>query len=117
MRQMGDALGFMYGMYIIAGIYMIAIALRAAKSGEVSNALIWDRDRPIEKCRDREGFIGYICPRVVVCGIVMALSGVYSIASEMYSILPDIGIYSMIPLLAVFVFYTYVIRKAAEKFY
>lgn len=114
---MGDALGIMYATYAIVGIYMIVIAVRAVKGGEVSSSLLWDREKPIEKCRDREGFVRYLFPRVLFCGIFMLADGIYSYAAAVYEFLPDIGVYSMIPLLAVFILYSYTIRKATERFY
>ena len=114
---MGDALGIMHAMYIVIGIYMIVIMIRAAKGGEVSSSLLWDRTKPIEKCKDREGFIRYLYPRVLICGVVMALCGVISLVSASYEFLPDLEMYSLIPLFAVFVFFTYVIRKATETFF
>jgi hypothetical protein len=103
--------------YIALGIYLAILIFRARYTGFVNNALLWDRTKKFEDCRDKEGFLHYLFPRGLVCAAALLISGVFGIVSENSGIPADYQMVSMIAMILVFFYYIYIIRNAMAKFY
>lgn len=103
--------------YILLGVYLAVLVIRARFTGFVNNALIWDRTKQFEDCRDKDGFLRYLFPRGLICAAALVISGVLGIVSESVKTLAGYQSISMIVMIIVFFYYIYIVRTAMTKYY
>lgn len=121
----GDGLNSMLNMLLLAmmlgvGIYCIYTFIRLRKQCELfPNKFLYPGNCRPEECVDVDGFINYILPRMLIFGIAMLLcGGAYGLLEMVWKINHiAINIGSMVLPLAIFGWYIYVQRKAANLFW
>lgn len=107
------------GTFVLLGIYLLILAFRARFTGFVHQVLMLDRRMVWSQCKDKEGYIGYIFPRITGCGLVLALSGLYSLLASGNPVL-QFPYYQMAVMLAIMIvcfWYMAIIQKAGNKYY
>ena len=116
---MNDVNLIINGTFALLGIYLLILAFRAKFTGFVHQVLMVDRRMTWSQCRDKEGYIGYIFPRITGCGLLLAVSGVYSTLASRDPALqfPYYQIAVMLVLIVVCIWYMAVIQTAGKKFY
>ncbi len=107
------------GTFVLLGIYMLVLALRAKFTGFVHQVLMPDRRMIWSQCRDKESYIGYIFPRIMGCGLLLAAAGVYSTLASGNAALqfPYYQIVVMTAVMLACIWYAAVIQTAGKKFY
>ena len=116
---MNDVNLIINGTFALLGAYLLILAFRAKFTGFVHQILMLDRRMVWSQCRDKEGYIGYIFPRITGCGFLLAASGVYSILASRDPALqfPYYQMAVMIAVMLVCVWYAAIIQTAGKKFY
>jgi len=112
------------GMFLILdiiiavyGAYLIYNAWNLRKNGEIGRG-IWSKDLPMRKCRDKEGFSGFMVPRLLVCGILVLADGILGILDDKITDLPlAVSLLPMIIILIVVIWYIVFSRKAQRLFF
>ena len=64
------------------GVYLIFLIFQAKYNGIIHKTFIWRRDDDPSKCRDKEGFVNYLFPRVIACGVVLIIDGVLGVINR-----------------------------------
>ncbi|MBE6006225.1 MAG: hypothetical protein E7238_03575 [Sarcina sp.] len=107
------------GTFVLLGVYLLILVFRAKLTGFVHQILMLDRRMTWSQCRDKEGYIEYIFPRITGCGLVLAAAGVYSILAFRNSSLrfPCYQMAVMGSVMLVCFWYMSVIQTAGKKFY
>ncbi|MBQ4045632.1 MAG: hypothetical protein II627_04205 [Lachnospiraceae bacterium] len=116
---MGDVNLVINMTFVFLGLYLIILAVRAKSQGFVHQNFLLDRTMQWSKCRDKNGFINYIYPRVIVCGFLMILGGGYIALADRYTFLafPYYQYVGMLLIMACFVGYVIILKSAGDKFY
>ena len=123
---MGDFYSFwdliMLAILLWAGGYALYSAIRLKREYYLyDNKILYPGKCPPENCRDVDGFISYIFPRILALGIALLLfSGLYAITKYTtllssttwfdYIVMPLTGV-------AIFIWYLIIQQKAAKKFW
>ena len=115
---MNDIIDIIDLVILMWGVVLIYTALSARVTGRFNKYVLWDKKVPFEKCRHKNEFIKYVSPRMLVTGIEVLAFGIFGIVSSKY---PDIYDkyynWGLILTLLVFVWYSYFIYKANQKYY
>lgn len=98
-----------YGAYLIYG------AFNLRKNGEIGGA-VWSKDLPMRKCKDKEGFIKYMFPRLLVSGILVLINGILGVLDDKMGLPLIISLIPMAIILFVVVWYI-IFAKKAQKMY
>lgn len=116
---MNDVNLIINGTFALLGIYLLILAFRAKFTGFVHQVLMVDRRMVWNQCRDKEGYIGYIFPRITGCGLLLAASGAYStLASGNPGLqFPYYQMVAMLAVMIVCIWYMAIIQTAGKKFY
>ncbi|MGI6116877.1 MAG: hypothetical protein ACOYBC_00670 [Bilifractor sp.] len=103
---------------VILGIYLGILVVKAKNTGAVNDALLWDRTKTFDQCRDKEGYISYLYPRGLICAALVAGAGVLGFILEALNV-SDWSAYFIILGVTMFtiIFYVYIIRKAMNTYY
>lgn len=103
---------------IILGVYLGVLLMRAKNTGSVHDVLLWDRTKPFDQCRDKEGYIRYIFPRGMICAILIFGAGVVGMILDHMHISAWTG-YLIILCITMFtiIFYVYIMKKAMKTYY
>lgn len=107
------------GTFALLGAYLLILAFRAKFTGFVHQVLMVDRRMVWSQCRDKEGYIAYIFPRITGCGLLLAVSGVYSTLASRNAALqfPYYQMVVMLVIMFVCIWYMAIIQTAGKKFY
>lgn len=116
---MNDVNLIINGTFVLLGVYLFILAFRAKFTGFVHQILMLDRRMVFSQCRDKEGYIRYIFPRITGCGLLLAAAGVYSVlASRMTALqFPYYQMADMLAVMIVCIWYVSIIQTAGRKFY
>lgn len=88
-----------------SGIYLVYVALLMKRTGEIKQGVIISKDINVNRIRDKEGFIHYMFPKVMLIGILAAVVGAGSMMNTALGgpdILEIIGIVIYLVVLALF---------------
>ena len=107
------------GTFVLLGVYLLILVFRARFTGFVHQILMLDRRMEWSRCRDQDGYIGYIFPRITGCVLLLTASGVYSALAAGNPVLqlPYYQTGVMLVVMLVCIGYTAVIQTAGKKFY
>ena len=98
------------------GIYMIMEAFKMKSTGEISKTVV--NEKEINHCKDKKGFIEYICPKAIVFGVVLILYGVLDYVNEyVYSFGVVLDIIILVIFIGGFVWFMKQLSKARGKFF
>lgn len=116
---MNDMNMIINGTFALLGVYLLILVFRARFTGFVHQILMLDRRMEWSRCRDQDGYIGYIFPRITGCGLLLTASGVYSALAAGNPVLqlPYYQTGVMLVVMLVCIGYTAVIQTAGKKFY
>lgn len=120
-----DSLDSMLSMLLLVmmlgvGIYCIYTYIRLRRECSLfPNKFLYPGNCKPEECVDIDGFINYILPRIMIFGVAILLCGAaYGLLEIVWKINHiAINIGSMVLPLAIFGWYIYVQRKAADLFW
>ena len=84
---MNDVNLIINGTFALLGIYLLILAFRAKYTGFVHQVLMVDRRMIWNQCRDKEGYVGYIFPRIAGCGLLPWKADVPSIRIRQVSVI------------------------------
>lgn len=118
-NDMNDVNFIINGTFALLGLYLLILAFRAKYTGFVHKVLMVDRRMVWSQCRDKEGYIGYIFPRITGCGLLLTVSGVYSTLASGNPALqfPYYQMAVMLAIMLVCIWYMSIIQTAGKKFY
>jgi hypothetical protein len=116
---MNDVNLIINGTFALLGIYLLILAFRAKYTGFVHQVLMVDRRMIWNQCRDKEGYVGYIFPRITGCGLLLTISGVYSALASRNPALqfPYYQMAVMLAVMIVCIWYMAIIQAAGKKYY
>ena len=80
---------------IVCGGYLVYGAVQLKQDGTLPGSL-WNKDLPLRKCRDLPAFTAYMFPRLIVCGVAVAIDGVLGFLVDRYEGLQYLTIITMI---------------------
>jgi hypothetical protein len=100
------------------GIYLIMLAMKAKKTGDVHKTLMWRTDESFSRCRDKEGYIKYVCPRAIVSGAVLAVVGLACVIRDFLKVqIPYIDTINIVSCILVIIYYCYFASKAMKLYF
>ncbi len=100
------------------GVYLIFLIFRAKYKGEIHQTFIWRRDDNPNKCRDKEGFVNFLFPRVIGCGAVLIISGILGIINRHFApFYAKYDLISSVVTMVVIVFYGIFDSKAMKTYF
>lgn len=102
------------------GIYSIYTAIKLRRSYFLEpNKILYPANCKPEDCVDPDGFIEYILPRVMTCGILWLLSGIAFAVNNYVLRFEGWLVYALTIILPVapFVWYMFIQRKSAKEYW
>lgn len=99
------------GCYLLYAWYLVKF------KGEVKENLFLAREYPLKKCKDKNGYLAYIAPRLLIFALVSVAAGVIGIADDCLGFL---GGYYMILSLCFFaaaIWFAFVVKKCYKLFW
>ena len=103
---------------IILGVYLGILLVKAKNTGDVHDVLLWDRTRPFDQCRDKDGYIRYIFPRGMICAALITGAGILGLILDELKMSAWTS-YLIILCVTVFTitFYVIIMKKAMKTYY
>lgn len=99
------------GAYVLYAFYLMKF------KGEVKENLLLSQDIKWAKCKDKDGYIAYIAPKLLIMGICTLISGLLGLLND-YTNLFGMGYLIITSIfLAVVIWFAVVIKKAVKKFW
>ncbi len=100
---MGGIIDF---LFLASGGYMIGSALMAKRQKSVAANVMLGKNMEEKDIEDKEGFLDYMCKKLLLAGLLIMAAGVIHLANDYYfhsTLLSWIGIAGIIAGLAVYV--------------
>ena len=98
------------------GAYLIYAAFNLKKNGEIGGA-VWSKDLPMRKCKEKEGFMKFMFPRLLVSGILILVNGILGILDDKMGLPLPLSQLPMAIILFVVVWYILYARKAQKLYF
>jgi hypothetical protein len=98
----------------ILGVYLIFAAINMRKTGKIHSILLTEAE--LKKCRNPEGFVNYVSPRLLFFGVLCGLAGIFGIVSELLLSAAWTDYVSVFVILAAVVIFNMQFKKAREDF-
>lgn len=111
MNSLIDILICFSGLYVLYSYFL----MRFKK--ELKEGILISKNTPIKKCKDKEGYMREIQPKVLIFGLATTLCGVLGMAESRYHFL---GMYYLAVIgvfLAVTAWFAFVQKKLTEKYW
>ena len=100
------------------GIYLIYLIYLAKYKGIIHQTFIWRRDDNPNKCRDKEGFVNYLFPRVVICGVVLFIDGLLGVLNRhIFKFTDKLDLYSIFVTFAVIIVFGFSCSRAMKNYF
>ena len=100
------------------GIYLIYLIYLAKYKGQIHQTFIWRRDDNPNKCRDKEGFVNYLFPRVIVCGVILFADGLIGIINRhIVTFFEMFDLVSIVVTFAVIIAFGFFASKAMKTYF
>ncbi|HAQ52323.1 MAG TPA: hypothetical protein DCR12_06115 [Lachnospiraceae bacterium] len=102
-------------LILLLGLYLIFNAIKMKKTDEMPSILLTPKE--LKLCKNPYGFIDYMFPFLLIFGIVATVFGIVSLLGDTVLNFPRIydGI-AVVILLAVWFWFSMMLRKAKQKF-
>lgn len=82
---MGSGVGGMIDiLFLISGVYLIFTAVMAKKKGNVVSNVMLGKDVTENDITDKAGFIGYMCKRIFLAGVMIIAASIIHIVNDYY---------------------------------
>lgn len=100
------------------GLYVIYLYIVMVRSRKLENNMLLPKEIDAKKCKDVEGYINYIGPKMLAFGIVATLCGLMGIAQD-YTQKIGYPVYlaGMAVFVVVAVWYSVAIKKGIKEFW
>lgn len=113
MLSLFDYISLAAGAYVLYVWYRLLVAKRL-----FDNSLLIPKDQRPKDCKDADGYIRYIRPRLLVLGLVLFLFGVVAIANSSFQFYSDsVGIALNFVALAVLIWYGVCYNRSYKRFW
>lgn len=99
------------------GVYVLYAWYLMKTKGVVKENILMSREVSMKRCKDKDGYMKYIAPRILVFGIALTIVGLIGFADDYYKFL---GIASLIMQgvgLAVIIYFAVVSKKSIKMFW
>ena len=104
-------------LVIGCGVYVLyAFYLMKAK-GEVKESLLLSNGAKMTKCKDKDAYMGYISPRLLIFGIATVICGALGVWNDYTSIFGMGYLVVMVIFLAMVVWFAVVIKKSLKMYW
>lgn len=111
MNSFMDIIIFGSGVYILYVYYMLKF------KKEIKETLLLPKDLPVNKCKDKEGYIAYMSPKVLILGIITLICACFGISESQFHLLGNWYIAVLAVLLAAVIWFIIVSKKATKKYW
>ena len=90
--MMNDSILYIFDIIIVlSGIYCIYSAIYMKMTGKVhANKLVIPKDKDVNSCKDPDGYISYIVPRLIIYAILVIILGGLAVANDFLHIFSNI---------------------------
>lgn len=110
--------GIMDLIIAVSGIYVIVQYVLMVKTKKLRQNMLLPKGVNLSKCRDREGFIGYIGLKQLAFGITALLNGVLGLLQDLAVIsVPAVTNVSMVLFVAAAGWYIYAYKQGMKKYW
>ncbi|MDY3920340.1 MAG: hypothetical protein SOZ59_15330 [Candidatus Limivivens sp.] len=100
-----------FGVYILYGWYLMA------KKGEVKENLVLPKDTNMKRCKDREGYIACIQPKLLVFGIATTVCGAIGVINDFTGLMGNLYLVVTVIFLIFVIWFGIAVRNAAKKYF
>ena len=108
-----DGMFFLLDVIIVCyGVYAVYGALNIRKGGTIPSAL-WSKEYPMTRCKDKEGFITFMYPRLVAFGVLVTICGIVSVINDRVKTLS--ALVTMVPTIIIIPLLIVLIRWSRKK--
>jgi len=99
------------------GFYMIYAYVLMKTKGEVKENMLLSAEVKMEKCKDKEAYILYIAPKLLLFGIGVAICGCLGMLNNYMGFLGNI--YGVVPIisLALIIWFVVTVKKSVKLFW
>ena len=110
--------GFMDLIVAGGGIYVIYQYIMMVKTRKLQNSALLPKEIDPKKCKDTEGYINYIGPKMLAFGIVATICGAIGLIQD-FTGNPGTWVYMLgiVVFVVVAVWYSVAIKKAMKEFW
>lgn len=99
------------------GGYLFYAWYLAKFKGEVLEKVLLSQSYPIKKCKDKEGYLNYIAPRLLVFALLSILVGIIGLADDFFSFLGGYYMILVLIFLIVVIWYSLAVKKCYQLFW
>ena len=106
-----------FDMIVIAcGIYMAVNGIIMKTKGTINKGLVLPKNITEERLKDKEGFIKYMWPRLLICGVVVTISGFINIILTSIEGMAIADLLINMIFFVVLIIYAVIVSRAQKKF-
>lgn len=102
---------------LASGLYAFYTAYMIKVKGNLQSKLLLSNDMDIKKCKDVQGYCTYVFPRLLILGVAATLSGAVNLLNTYVMDLNVISLVLYFVLMAVFIYFSYITKKAMKQFW
>ena len=99
------------GLYIIYAYYLMKV------KGIVKESLMLSKDVKFEKCKDKQGYIDFVAPKLLILGICVTLCGGIGVLNDYTQVLGHGYLLVMAVFLGTVIWFSTTIKKAVNRFW
>ena len=98
-------------------MFLLIDIVIAAYGAYLIYAAVWSKDLPMRKCKEKEGFMKFMFPRLLVSGILILVNGILGILDDKMGLPLPLSLLPMAIILFVVVWYILYARKAQKLYF
>lgn len=115
---MDNIWSFMDLIFAGAGLYALYAYYQMKTRGEITTSILMSKDVDVRKCKDIEGYMRFVLPKILVFGIAAFLYGVLGLVNTyVYAVPAAVYMAGMIVFFAILVWYAFQTRKGVQMFW
>lgn len=114
---MGDSMMLLDIVMIGFGVYMLYATVIMIKKREINQNILVSKDVNVKDCKDKEGYINYMTPRLFIFSVVVLLNGILGIMNTKLRTLDMVYVVVLGLTFITFVFFIISLRKAYKKYF
>lgn len=104
-------------IFVGAAVYIFYSCYQMKKTGEIKKEFLMNNELNLKKCKDKEGYIAFMCPKLLVFGVACLLEGASGLINSYVQPLGSFYYVAMALFMAVLIWYAVQSRKGIAKFW
>ncbi|MDO5422962.1 MAG: hypothetical protein Q4F41_04470 [Eubacteriales bacterium] len=99
------------------GVYLLYAWFLMAQKGEVKENLVLPKNMTMKRCKDKDGFVNFMKPKMLGFGIVMLICGLFGLLNDFTGVLGNFSLLITVIFLVAAIWYGVGTKNAIKNYF